>query len=352
VWVRLAAVALLAVTAARARADFLLTTANDLNNTSTNNVSRYDLPAPAPTAGWFHTDTTPIAHPLALTLAADQVHAFLATGTGPTDGAIRILDVHNLANNSAFSTTTGFGQIFGMAVSPADGRLYAADYDNNRILRFDSNGVGSVFLADANLVKPTGLAFSADGSTLYVGNNSSNGNPGNAYIDSYNTATLARTPFATGLSGSVALSFAPGGRYLYAATGPAVGQTPTSDRILWYDTTLANPTANTFANNGFDARVLAMAWESPTSLFSAEYTADVNTSRITHYTVANNAVSGPVVSYHEGNYTNGLVGLTLVPTAAAVPEPCGLVLGAVGALAGALAYARRRRQAGAPTVGG
>src|SRR5262245_52641920 len=92
--VHLAAAALLAVTAAQARTDFLLTSANDLNNTGTNNVSRFDLPAPAPGTGWFHTDTTPIAHPLALTLAADHVHAYLATGTGPTDGAIRILDVN------------------------------------------------------------------------------------------------------------------------------------------------------------------------------------------------------------------------------------------------------------------
>jgi hypothetical protein len=192
------------------------------------------------------------------------------------------------------------------------------------------------------VVKPTGLAFSADGSTLYVANASNNANPGNAYIDRYNTTTLARTTFATGLSAYIGLSFAPGGRYLYAATGPAVGQT--SDRILWYDTTLANPTANLFANDGFSASVLAMAWESPTSLITAEYTADVNTSRLTHYTVDNNAVSGPVASFHEGDYTNGLVGLIEVPSAA--PEPGGLVLGGLSAaLAGALAYARRRRQA-------
>jgi hypothetical protein len=262
-----------------------------------------------------------LTNPLALALAADHVHAYVATGTGATDGAIRVISFPNATtlNISATpfntSTTSPLGEIFGMAVSPSDGQLYVADRDNNKIIRFDSNGVGTDVITQAtspNLIKPTSLAFSANGATLYVGNASNNFNYGNAYVDQYDTATWTRSLFATGLSSSPALALTPDGRYLYVATGPAPGTT--SDRILYYDTTQGSPTAVLFANTGFAANAGSLQWESASSLFASFYSAGVNTSTITHYHVVNNAVNGPVNGYHENGYMQGLTGMVLVDT--------------------------------------
>jgi WD40 repeat protein len=168
---------------------FLLTGALDLNNHSTDNVSRYNLPVPAPGMGWFHAASTPLTNPLGMALAADHLHAYVATATGSTDGAIRVVAFPNAStislSSTPFNTKTisPLGEIFAMAVSPRDGELYVADRDNNKIIRFDSNGVGTDVITNATnpgLVKPIGLAFSADGGTLYVGNDSNNFDPGNA----------------------------------------------------------------------------------------------------------------------------------------------------------------------------
>jgi hypothetical protein len=300
---------------------FLLTAAQDLNNDSTDNVGRYNLPAPAPTQGWIHAATTPLIDPLGMAFASDHLHAYVATGTGATDGAIRVVTFPNattlnVASNPFNTHTNGpLGEIFAMAVSPRDGQLYVADRDNNKIIRFDSSGVGTDLVTSAtspSLIRPSGLAFSADGSTLYVGNAGNNFNPGNAYIDQYDMTTLARSSFANGLSSSPVLSLAPDGRYLYVANGPAPGTS--SDRIQYFDSTQSNPTANLFAQTGFAANVEALQWESPTSLFAAMYSAGVNTSTITHYAVKNNAVNGPVNSYHESPYMQGLTGMVLVDT--------------------------------------
>jgi len=342
-------VVLLAAGAVEVRADFLLTSANDLNNTSTNNVSRYDLPAPNPIFGWFHSDSVAITHPLGMGLSADHLHAYVATGTGATDGAILSLNVNNLSNMSQFntSTTSPLGEIFGMAVSPKDGMLYVADQSNNKIIRFNSSGVGTDVVTGATspgLVVPTGLVFSADGNSLYVANESGNPNAGNAYIDKYDTSTFAApsSHYATGLSGYTALSLTPDGRYLYAATGPVINTT--TDHVVYFDTTQTNPAANSFADTGSNERVMAMAWTSPNDLFDADYTAGVNTSRIVHYNVSNNTVVPPVTSYHEGGFMNGLTGMVFVPASPAnVPEPGSLSLVLLGSL-GVLGYRWRRKR--------
>jgi sugar lactone lactonase YvrE len=65
---------------------------------------------------------------------------------------------------------SGAGNLQGLAFD-GTGNLYLADYDNNRVLEFDTNGVSSVFTTDVS--QPVSLAFDGSGN-LYVANYATN----------------------------------------------------------------------------------------------------------------------------------------------------------------------------------
>jgi len=95
----------------------------------------------------------------------DEIYASLLPSSGSS-----VIDEFSPTGVLNKVITTG-GEFYGLAIG-SNGNLYGADFENNTIYDFSSNGVESIF-ATKGLNEPSGLAFDASGN-LFVANEGNN----------------------------------------------------------------------------------------------------------------------------------------------------------------------------------
>jgi tripartite motif-containing protein 71 len=138
--------------------------------------------------------------------------------------------------------------------------LYAANFQNNTIARYNTNGVGSVWAdASSGLSAPEGLAFDRNGN-LYVGNT---GNNTIEKFDSSGHGSVFAGP-SPDLSGAVALAFDSSGNLYVAEWGAnAIEKYDTSGNGSLFSSAVSRPSGLAFDGAG---NLCATSWNNGTVL--------------------------------------------------------------------------------------
>jgi DNA-binding beta-propeller fold protein YncE len=317
--------------AGAARGDFMLA-ANNPSGTSNDSIMSFTVGGspPWPSSTFASASAQPaLDNPLGMALAPNHANVFIGTGDSTADSHIAQLNVTTGA--ATVFNTTAVGRSWALAFG-SDGFLYVADFDNNKVVRFNSAGVGTDYIT--GLTSPTGLAFSADGKSLYVANQG-NGSVTNAYIDRYDVTgpTPVGSRFASGLSSFTTLALTPDGQYLFAATGPA-SSTSSDQQLLSFNVSTGQQTL--IEDTGPRADVQALVFQDANNLYAIE--ARLSSPGIYHLPLTNDVLSGPVMGTV---YSASLVGAVFLPSS--TPEPGSLVLCGLSSL-GLMLYEWRRRK--------